>query len=318
MNQAEAGGDRAEGQAAWDSVRSAFTHEKVVKGKGGLDTLGARMDAIEGQPAFHSLFYGDASGKAVWSNLRTIQTGYEHALAQGEAGIAAAKAAGKGGTEALGELAAQRTAAARETGQAAVQRVREAGAQTRAGVSAAGAQTRAGVAEAGKRAVETEQATSAWARRMGQATAEGYAKEFGALKTSSLGRALRPNAAMEAAADALRVVAHGPTSAWGALPLFRLMRGPTATDLVHWAALTPGRSQALVKAMTGPKPGYAVAALLRTSGILGDEEEGMPPPAPEEAVGAPPPGPPAPSGRQPADVYLSLKGRSSAGAPPPR
>lgn len=266
VNQAAEGGDAAGGQAAWDSVRSAWTHEKVVKG--GLDTLGKRMDALEAQPEFHKVMFGDATGKQVWNNLRTIQSAYQTALEHGEAGVQRATEAGKAGVAGARQAASQGVEAARAAGQRDVQAargVREAVVEHRqVGVESARASQRTGLA--GVKAEQDRLASSSIAKRR---------------KDQTTG-------------DILRALAYGPHRALGAISVGRLMHGPTAADLVHWAAMSPKGTRALVWALTSSAPETAVADLARGAGILsdsGDENVGRRPPA-ATPVGQPPPGPP--------------------------
>jgi hypothetical protein len=69
---------RSEGAAAWDSVRSAWTHAKLIKG--GIGTLGDRLDRLP--PEFVSEMYGDASGQQVFTNLRALADSYQQGLRQ--------------------------------------------------------------------------------------------------------------------------------------------------------------------------------------------------------------------------------------------
>jgi hypothetical protein len=245
--QAAAGGGEAEGRAAWDSVRSAWTHERVVKG--GLAGLGKRMDAVEGQPAFHQVLYGDDSGKQVWQHLRTIQQAYETAVSSGERAIEEAKARGQAGVE-----------AARRTGRESLRTVRET------------------VAEPAREA-----------RRTGLAPIRAEEQK---LASSSIARAARESAGGATRADVLRALVLGRHYRSGLISIAHLMQGPTASDLVYWASMSPTGTKRLVWALTSPTPGLAVANLVRSSGILGEEtndEAGSTPPEPETPVGQPPP-----------------------------
>lgn len=88
------------------------------------------------------------------------------------------------------------------------------------------------------------------------------------LAKSSLAPSMRPGAAEQAGADVLRAAALGPGSIWGGLSAFRLLKGPTANDLIHWAAASPTGTRAFVKAVTSSVPATALADLVRSSGIL--------------------------------------------------
>jgi hypothetical protein len=108
----------------------------------------------------------------------------------------------------------------------------------------------------------------------------------------------------EMAPDVLRAVSLGPQSIWGALSIVRLLKGPKSSDLVEWAAHDTKRTQAVIRAITGPEIGLGAADLVRMlpPAILG---KGV-----LEGIGTPPPraqGPGPNVGRQPSQV----------GAPPP-
>lgn len=76
--QAEEGGGGRVGQAAWDSVRSAWTHQNVIRGH--IDGLGKRLDRLT--PEFTQEMYGDSAGTTVLQNLRAIDTAYQQAAAK--------------------------------------------------------------------------------------------------------------------------------------------------------------------------------------------------------------------------------------------
>ena len=71
-----------------------------------------------------------------------------------------------------------------------------------------------------------------------------------------------------------------------------------SADLIEWAAYSPKNTQLLVRALTSPAPGMAIADLMRTSGLgevlLGERasaapQAGTPPPRLPSVIGAPPP-----------------------------
>lgn len=281
--QAAAGGDEAGGRQALEAVQSAWVRQKVLNG--GIEKLGDRLAKIP--PEFRSAFLGDRKAQTVLANLQLIDTAYKTAVQQGERGVEAATLAGKGGVSAAGDLAAQRTGAVRETGRQAVQGARD----VRTGVVA---QTR----QAGAARVEQAAAAVPPAKAALRAGGQAAHVQEQALAASSLGPTQRKGAGEHTAADVLRAMVLGPRSIWGALSTARLLHGPTATDLVHWAAASPTGTRALVKAITSPAPDVALADLVRTSGVLGgttDTVTGKEPPAPspspqEEArAGGPPP-----------------------------
>jgi Transglycosylase SLT domain len=286
--QAAEGGDEAGGRAALEAVQSAWVRKKIIDG--GIEKLSERIDKIP--PEFKAAFLSDPKAKAVLDNLKLMSTAYKTALLTGEQGVEAATAAGKGSVSAVKDLAAQRVGAAREAGQQSVQAARTA----REGVLA---QTR----QAG--AAQVEQAASAItpAQTALRASTKGFRGQERALVNSSLGRAMQPGAAARTGADILRAMALGPHSIWGGLSILRILHGPTANDLVHYAATSPVLTRAVVKAMTSPVPGEALAGLVRSWGLLNEVKRvgakggsaiksrvtGAPPPPAAQGVGAPPP-----------------------------
>ena len=188
-----------EGQVAWDSVRAAWTRDKLIRGQGGLSQLSKRIEALD--PEFVDVFYGDATGRQVLRGLKGIIAAYD---------------------------------------------------------------------------------------------------------ASPL---VRPGA-QEVVPDVLRASALGPGSIWGALSIWRLLRGPRASELVELAAYQPEIGNALTKFLSGPwaigkavSPdiGMAVANLVRlleptrlldVQGLTA--QVGQPPPSARPAgtptgVGSPPP-----------------------------
>jgi hypothetical protein len=272
LTQAAEGGGGPEGQAAWDSVRSAWTHTKIIRG--GIDTISDRLGKLD--PEFKQIFYGDATGQKVLANLTTLETAYKQAVERGEAAVAGATETGRAGVE-----------AAQAGGRQAVEATRKGGA------------TR--VADA----AETEASIRLARTQMRQPT--GVEQRFAG---SSIGKiAKRGDADLTGVlADVGRAALLTP-GIWGNISLLRLLRGPKGAELVEWAAYSPKGTQMLVQALTTPAPGMATAELLRSTGIFDDafidrfarEAEGpigQPPPAVTGAgapsrVGTPPP-PPSP------------------------
>jgi hypothetical protein len=120
-------GQRAQGQAAWDAVRAAWTYDRVIKGS--LDGLGQRLGKLD--PEFANVMYDDVPGRTILQNLRLIASAFDEAVSAGEANIAQAIARGKAGVSAATQqgiegvrtaklLGAGETAAARRAGQTAV------------------------------------------------------------------------------------------------------------------------------------------------------------------------------------------------------
>lgn len=114
--------------------------------------------------------------------------------------------------------------------------------------------------------------------------AEGAAAAAGATSTAQqavLGQSSL-NTAPPSLTDAAMAAGHlavAPHSPWAWRGAGRMLRGPKINELIQYAAYSPTRTQALVGAMTGPKPGMAIADLMRTWGLAsgaGDEEGGGP------------------------------------------
>lgn len=280
--QAEAGGDAEGGQRALEAVQAAWVDQKILRG--GIEKLGQRIDALP--PEFTAAFLGDEKAKAVLSNLKTLHLAYQTALQTGEQGVEAAAQVGKAGVEAVGDLATQRTGVAREAGRQGMEAARG----VRAGILA---QTRA---QGAQRVEQAAQAVPPARQAIRTATRDARGQET-ALAASSLGPSLQRGGLEHAGADVLRAVLLAPKgSIWGTLSIARLLHGPTARDLIRWAAYSPTGTRAFVKAITSPVPAEALADLARSSGILGDatnQVTGKPPVQPTGAtpIGSPPPSP---------------------------
>lgn len=92
LQEAPKGGGAAEGQAAWNATRAAWTHKKIATG--GPEKLLERIDKLD--PDFVTVMYGDQEGKLVLDNLRQIGTAYQEALTRGAEEVAKAKTASAG------------------------------------------------------------------------------------------------------------------------------------------------------------------------------------------------------------------------------
>jgi len=270
LHQAAEGGDAAGGQAAWDGVRSAWTHDKVVSG--GIEKLGDRLRALEAKPEFHSVMYGDQTGTQVWENLKTVDAAYRSAVEHGNLRVEAAQTAGRQGRQ-----------AAREAGATAVEVAKE------------------GVAGAKRAQVEGLQPIAAETQRLAE---------------SSLAPSMQKGAAARAGMDALRLYALGPARLGGGISGARLLRGPTADDLITWAIYSPKGTRQLVNALTSKQPALALADLARTSGILGPSTQYLlgRPPGPKQGTE---PGTPPPQPLPPGEISLTMRSRPSVGTPPP-
>jgi len=229
VEQSAQGGKPGQGQAAWDLVRSAWTHKNVLKG--GIENLDANLAKLPKE--FSDIFYGDAKGQQVVQNLRQIASAYKAAKGAGEAGVEAAKASGKSGVE-------RAAAAGRSQVEAATQ---------------------------GREAVRLQAAQDVrTARRDLQVARRPTLEETRFQESSIAGRQPTPG---ELAAHGVRAVVLGPTQIWGGLSWIKLLSGPKERDLIEWAAYSPANTQRLVRLMTGPSPtGLALADLFRASGIL--------------------------------------------------
>jgi hypothetical protein len=289
VTQSAEGGQAARGQAAWDLVRSAWTHDHVFKG--GLAQLETNLGKLPKE--FADVFYGDESGAVVLQNLQAIASAYKAALESGAREIAGAKAAGQAGVE-----------GARRAGETAVEAaMRQQAAlrgQAAAGVEAARATGRAEVETTRRVAQSTvDQATreAAGVRRLATAdvTAARRARRIArapSIEEIRFGRsslAGRQPTLEELAAHGIRAFVLGPTQIWGGLSWLKLLRGPAEKDLIEWAAYSSANTQRFVRLVTGPSPtGMAIADLLRAAGIMGDEPL-TPAGRPSRRVGAPPP-----------------------------
>lgn len=307
-HQAAEGGDAEGGRAALESVQAAWVRKKVIEG--GIEKLGDRVDKIPAE--FRSAFLGDRKAKSVLDNLKLIHTAYQTAVATGERGVQAAKESGKAGLEAAGALGEQQIGQAREAGRKVVQAARV----TREGIIG---QTKA----TGEAAVEKAASAVGPARKALRQGVQYHRGQEQALRQSSLGATITPEAGLRTGADLLRTAAMASTgvggiahSYYGTLSLLRLLKGPTAQDLVQWASHSPAGTRMFVKAITSNAPAAALSNLTRASGILGDvgapqpghtgqrqtgprpplgikkgpaqSTPGQPPPPPQQ-VGAPPP-----------------------------
>lgn len=87
----------AQGLKAFNNVREAWTYNKVIKGAGGIDKLGDRINNLS--PEFVQEFYGDLQGRMALSNLKQIHTAYQQAVESGKISVGAAKSAGKASVE---------------------------------------------------------------------------------------------------------------------------------------------------------------------------------------------------------------------------
>jgi hypothetical protein len=262
--QAAEGGDAEAGQAALNAVQAAWVRKRVIDG--GIEKLGDRIDKIPQD--FRQAFLSTPQATAVLDRLQLIHTAFKTAQLTSESGVEAIRQAGQRSVEATRAAALGIRAQTRQAGAAQVE------------------QTAQAILPA-KQALRTA--------KTGFATAEAGVKEQqGELARSTLAARMRPEASTQAGADLLRSAAMLATgvggithSYYGGLSLMRLLKGPTASDLVHWAASSPAGTRAFVAAMTSSAPGAALADLVRASGIL--EETPRKGKATAQATGTPPP-----------------------------
>lgn len=100
VEQSAAGGDRAAGQAAWDSIRSAFTYKHLIDG--GADGLIDRVrDLATKNPVFAKTVFGDQGGQQVISNLLQIGTAVRMAKQAAETGLRRGKIESQRVTDAI-------------------------------------------------------------------------------------------------------------------------------------------------------------------------------------------------------------------------
>ena len=272
VTQAAEGGDAAAGQAAWDSVRSAWTHRNLLNG--GIETLGTRLEKVQGGE-FAGVMFGDQSGKQVLDNLTQIHTAWQQAVTEGTLGVEKAVGAAKTmSAAAIEEARLQGAAALKSTRRLQRQGVREAELVGRAEVDAARVPVTAAAA----------------AKRAGTATTPTEARFL----ASTVGpRAKGPE---QVASDVLHATALGPGSVFGAMAWGRLLRGPKSADLLEWMAYSPQKTQLFVKAMTSPVLDLAAANLIRAAEAVVSRQgynplRGVPPPMPSHSRGGPPPSP---------------------------
>lgn len=126
VDRAAEGGNAQLGQAAFDSVRAAWTHNEIIQGTGGVAKLWDRITTLETKyPEFVRTMYGDQSGGTVLNNLKDIAAAYKQtaeigakdvadAVAQGQAMVSGARFAGAADVRAARYTAGAQTGAALE------------------------------------------------------------------------------------------------------------------------------------------------------------------------------------------------------------
>jgi hypothetical protein len=231
LDEAEAGGNRALGQKAWDGVRAVYTHDKLLAG--GIDTLGKRLDDIVTlHPEFMREVYGDQPGSAVFTNLAKIADAYKTGATLTAQQIAEAKAARTAATTATAEAGRQTVQATRTQNAARLRAVQQQGTQR------INAETRA-AADANRTIKE----------------------KAAAFKESSLHKFAQRTVQGELADVGQAAFRSG--SWYGFRSLARLLQSPNAGDVLEWAAYSNYNTNRLTRALTSPMAPEAVAALLR-------------------------------------------------------
>jgi hypothetical protein len=253
IDQAAAGGDVRIGQEAWDHVRSAMVHDRLLKG--GIEGMKDRMTAmLTNYPEFVRVVFNDHTALKVLSNLDHMAEAYTTAVGTGTAKIAATKASGKSAEQIVRDTAAEAIRASRVEGRAGV----------------AGAET------AGRAEMDiVRKAASAGVKAARDAQEQ--------LRASSL----RGGTVTGQMAEAARALILGPKgSLWGTLSLIRLMHGPQAADLLQYVSHSDKLTQHYVQVLLGQAPDRIVSDVIRDAvGVLSPPTP--PAPAAKESPRAP-------------------------------
>lgn len=248
---AKEGGDPEAGQMAWQAVQSTVMYQHLIKP--GIDQFDKSVAKMH--PEFLDLLTGDPYARQVFERLQTMadavkgirqQTAQELRGARGEA--------------------ARVVAGHQQTAQAA--RGRQWTAEGRkAEITRAGAQEDAAHAVEGQRLQGERQDASRAVAHAKLPTAAERAFVESKLATQQ-GAGSQLSDAVYAAAAPLG----SPRQLAGGARAF--LAGPKVNDLIQWASFSPRRTQMFVRAVTGPAPGQAIAAMIR----LYDWETGDEPP----------------------------------------
>jgi hypothetical protein len=234
--------------------------------------------AEEGQQAWNGV-------RSAWTYKNLIQGGIEHfpdKLAKLHPDFLSTMYGDTEGQQVLGNLQ-QISEAFQQAGTQGETAV----AGAKAGAKAA-SDTAARTAEQGRMAVTTTQRHAGAVREQVRLAKQPTATEE-AFQQSSLANTAPP---AQVASDLLHAGATHGVGVFRARSLGRLaFSGPKVNDLVQWASFSGPRTQLLVKAVTGPAPGMAVADLMREAEIASDQGE---PPMAVSHTPAPPstPAPP--------------------------
>lgn len=242
IDQADAGGDRAMGQRAWDAVRAAYTHENVVAG--GIGNLDKRLnDLLTTRPEFVRVVYGDPAGAQVLKNLGSLSDAYKVAQQTADSMVTSTKAANRATTTATQDRLAQQTL---DTKRQVQERLRTAKAQGRSRVE-----------EAQDAAADANKSMTDTATRFKESTLYEY----------------RNRRASDVAADVGRFGALGQGSWFGMQSLMRLLKSPNAADVLEWAAYSNYNTGRITKILTSPvTPTFAAGVFREIQGMLNGQD----------------------------------------------
>lgn len=273
VTQSADAGKGAEGQAAWDGVRGAWTHANLLKG--GVSKLGENLDKLPKD--FADIFFGDANGKSVLSNLQQISSAYRSAKAAGLAGVEAAEASSKSGIEAAKASSQAGIDAARASGRAGVEQTQKVGAQ----------------------AIEQQQRAAAGVRRQAAEDIRGARRSLSDFRRTPTPqeKAFADSSLARRQMTGEETLGHIGRAAfvpgyWGWISRAKLVLGGAAEkDLIEWAAYSPKNTQRLVGWMTGQSPTGLTLSNLARMGVpqtvlQSFRRAGMPETSP---IGTPPP-----------------------------
>lgn len=273
VTQSADAGKGAEGQAAWDGVRGAWTHANLLKG--GVAKLGENLDKLPKD--FADIFFGDANGKSVLSNLQQISSAYRSAKAAGLAGVEAAEASSKSGIEAAKASSQAGIDAARTAGRAGVEQTQKVGAQ----------------------AIEQQQRAAAGVRRQAAEDIRGARRSLSDFRRTPTPqeKAFADSSLARRQMTGEETLGHIGRAAfvpgyWGWISRAKLVLGGAAEkDLIEWAAYSPKNTQRLVGWMTGQSPTGLTLSNLARMGVpqtvlQSFRRAGMPETSP---IGTPPP-----------------------------
>lgn len=274
VDMSAAGGDRAVGEHAWDSVVDTFTHDKIVRGEGGLGKLTDRVHNLLTQsPEFAATVFNTPERRQQLGRYVELGEAFTAAQAAADARLAAQREAGRAAVQGV-RAAGDDVVAGTRTNTTAVQRVARAGVQaaTRSGRQELQTATREGTRGvttttrlANQRLSDVRSAGAEdliTARHAGADATREIQSRIGDLRASSIGPYMKEDRALEDAAHA--AVAVGQVGKfWGTYNMLRLLRGPRQADLLQYMAASPARTQMAVRFLQSRLPDRAAAAFMR-------------------------------------------------------